>query len=129
MKALCVRQPYAELIARGVKTHEVRSWFREYRGPLLIVASSQYAYGANETYADSRLKLDKRTTPRSSAVCVVDLVEIFEVDEAGYLDSACCEVDEFCLLWELARPRRVEPFFVAGKLNLFEVSDKLIRLS
>jgi hypothetical protein len=38
MKALTVRQPYAGLIAAGVKTIEVRSWVTHYRGPLLIHA-------------------------------------------------------------------------------------------
>ncbi len=38
MKALTVRQPWASLIAVGVKTIETRSWRTEYRGPLAIHA-------------------------------------------------------------------------------------------
>ena len=38
MKALTVRQPWASLIAAGVKTIETRSWSSEYRGPLAIHA-------------------------------------------------------------------------------------------
>lgn len=38
MKALTVRQPWASLIAAGVKTIETRSWSTEYRGPLAIHA-------------------------------------------------------------------------------------------
>jgi hypothetical protein len=40
MKALTVRQPYAQLIALGVKTIETRSWATNYRGPLLIHAGA-----------------------------------------------------------------------------------------
>lgn len=38
MKALTVRQPWAQLIALGVKSIETRSWSTGYRGPLAIHA-------------------------------------------------------------------------------------------
>ena len=38
MKALTLRQPWASLVALGVKTIETRSWSTEYRGPLAIHA-------------------------------------------------------------------------------------------
>jgi len=38
VRALTVRQPWASLIACGVKTIETRSWSTKYRGPLLIHA-------------------------------------------------------------------------------------------
>lgn len=39
MKMLCVRQPWAHLLAKGIKDVENRDWERTYRGPLLIHAS------------------------------------------------------------------------------------------
>lgn len=39
MKALTLYQPYASLIACGVKTIETRSWYTSYRGPLAIHAA------------------------------------------------------------------------------------------
>ena len=38
MKTLTIRQPWASLIAVGVKTIETRSWSTRYRGPLAIHA-------------------------------------------------------------------------------------------
>lgn len=38
MKALTIRQPWASLVALGVKTIETRSWSTSYRGPLAIHA-------------------------------------------------------------------------------------------
>lgn len=38
MKAITIRQPWASLIAAGVKTIETRSWSTRYRGPLAIHA-------------------------------------------------------------------------------------------
>lgn len=41
MKCLSVKQPYAEFIVKGLKTIELRSWNTNYRGELLIHASSE----------------------------------------------------------------------------------------
>lgn len=38
MRALTIRQPWASLIAAGVKTIETRSWSTKYRGPIAIHA-------------------------------------------------------------------------------------------
>lgn len=40
IKALTIRQPWAQLIALGVKTIETRSWSTRYRGPLAIHAGT-----------------------------------------------------------------------------------------
>ena len=39
IKALTVRQPWAELILRGRKPFELRTWRTKYRGPLVIHAA------------------------------------------------------------------------------------------
>src|ERR1700746_2671571 len=39
IKALTIRQPWAELILRGRKPYELRSWRTKYRGPLIIHAA------------------------------------------------------------------------------------------
>lgn len=41
MKTLSIRQPFASLICRGIKTIENRSWKTAYRGKLLIHASGK----------------------------------------------------------------------------------------
>jgi hypothetical protein len=41
MKTLSIRQPYASLICRGIKTIENRTWDTTYRGKLLIHASGK----------------------------------------------------------------------------------------
>lgn len=39
MKALSLIQPWATLLAKGIKKFETRSWSTQYRGPFLIHAS------------------------------------------------------------------------------------------
>lgn len=41
MKAITLHQPWASLVAEGVKTIETRSWSTKYRGPLVIHAGLQ----------------------------------------------------------------------------------------
>jgi ASCH domain len=41
MKALTIRQPWAELILRGRKPFELRTWRTKYRGPLVIHAAAK----------------------------------------------------------------------------------------
>lgn len=41
VKALTLHQPWASLIALGVKTIETRSWKTDYRGPLVIHAAGR----------------------------------------------------------------------------------------
>ena len=41
MKTLSIRQPFASLICRGIKTIENRSWDTNYRGKLIIHASGK----------------------------------------------------------------------------------------
>ena len=42
MKALSLKQPWAWLIVKGLKSVENRKWSTKYRGPLLIHASKNY---------------------------------------------------------------------------------------
>lgn len=58
MKVLSLHQPWASLIALGVKTIETRSWSTQYRGPLAIQAAAQWQdqrrVGDWLTYYDGR---------------------------------------------------------------------------
>ncbi len=38
MKAITIKQPFASLIAEGLKTYEFRTWKTSYRGKILIHA-------------------------------------------------------------------------------------------
>lgn len=41
MKCLSIKQPFADLIATGAKTIELRTWNTKYRGEFLIHASNK----------------------------------------------------------------------------------------
>lgn len=126
MKAISVKQPYAELIASGRKSIEVRTWQDSYRGPLLIVASSQPNRVALENF-------DMHDLPCGVAVCVVGLTGIHRAP-ADVLHRqekerlACCELRRDDLLWHIGAPRRVKPVAIKGRLRLYDVDDAKVVL-
>ena len=104
MKALTVKNPWATLIAQGKKTIETRTWATNYRGPLLICASTNPS-GSNAGHA----------------VCIADLVDIRPMlpqDEA----KACCKLYPKAKAWILDNIRPIDPPFpVRGWPGLFEI--------
>ena len=144
MKALSVKQPFAEFIATGEKDIELRTWRTDYRGPLLICASSKGEITLKKGAPQEDREALEREFPNGKAICVVDLADIVrypsqEEDPKLAQDFAMRVGEkEFCEIfgeqfnpsffeyegfaWILKNPRRVEaPFPVKGKLHLFEV--------
>lgn len=110
MRALSVKQPWAELIARGKKKKkEFRTWSRSCFGELLIVASK--AVQADDI---AHAGLDAASLVFGRAVCVVDFYKVTG-DEDDYA-------------WHLRNPRRVEPIEVRGSASLYHVLDARIRI-
>jgi hypothetical protein len=131
MKALSVKQPWAELIAIGRKQIEVRSWPTKYRGPLVIVASSRPADGIDWDGID----LNARQLAYGSTVALVDLFDCrrahprrgrqWSPDEY----RACVELDGDDWCWVLRNVRRLEARPVKGRLQIYEIPDHLVQLA
>ena len=112
MKALSVKPLWATAILQEVKRIEWRSWSTDYRGPLLICASS------GPWYAGSICK---------HALCVVDLVDVVPFEEEHLYWAIVDEMPEKPgYAWLLGEPAFIVPFEVKGKLHLFDVDDSLV---
>lgn len=113
MKALSVRQPFADQIRRGVKPLEIRSKPTHYRGPLLICASKFFR------------ARDNAALPRGVAICTVTVTGCrpFTAADAG---KACTAWRPGLFAWELADVHEVASFPVSGSLGFFEVADDKI---
>lgn len=103
MKALSVKQPWANMIAAGEKTIETRTWSTDHRGDLLIVSSKS-----------------PNIAPAGCALAVVRLVDCRPMTERDQLE-ACCSVYPGAIAWILEDIRPVEPFPVRGRIGLFDV--------
>ncbi|HEY5021798.1 MAG TPA: ASCH domain-containing protein [Gemmatimonadaceae bacterium] len=113
MKALSVRAPWSELIARGDKTIEVRSKRTHHRGPLLICSGV--------SWAALGVELHGRIGERGVSVCLVDLVDCRPI-ELSDTDAACFDVRRLKkphFAWVLENARRVDAVPILGQLSMF----------
>jgi len=102
MKALSVKQPWANMIASGEKTIETRTWMTTYRGQLLIVSSKQ-----------------PRIEPAGYAVAVATLTDCRPMTRKDER-AACCRVYPNAKAWVLEGIRRVQPIPLRGTLGIFD---------
>jgi hypothetical protein len=116
MKALSVKQPWASLIAAGVKTIETRTWRTDYRGPLLICSSKIPAPTAGSDPG-----------PCGVALCIADVIDCRPMTEAD-VAAACVSLYAGAWAWILTNVRLVEPIPVRGQVKFFDVADGLINL-
>ncbi len=123
MKALSFHQPRTEQIIRGDKIVDIRTWQVQYRGPLVVHASSKRR--------DARCRLlgfDPDALDYGALIGTVELTEIVPLDEATYeslrgehlLDTPF--PGSPCYAWRLANHRRFDaPIPYRGRMRLFEV--------
>ena len=108
VRAIVVKQPWAELIIAGTKSVENRSWLTHHRGPLAIVAG-------RDTSTLEALGLDVHRFALGALIGVVDLVDVVENHESPWARDEHYH-------WTLANPRRLaEPVRVRGQQGMFTV--------
>jgi hypothetical protein len=102
MKALSVKQPWANLIVSGEKTIETRTWATPYRGQILIVSSKK-----------------PRIEPAGFALATAELVDCRPMTMADQ-KAACCPIYPRAYSWVLQNIRPITQFPVRGQLRLFD---------
>jgi hypothetical protein len=132
MKALCVRQPWADLLASGSKRFETRSWSTEHRGQLAILASP------SRTAADAaiarRLEFVQAsggrafaTLPRGAVIGIGLVLSCTRIDELFL--RLCVDPEEALLgdfslgrfAWEIGFAHRLpSPIPAKGQAHLFD---------
>lgn len=83
MKALTICQPYAELIVRGDKPIENRTWPTAYRGPLVIHAGKSRAWLGDDDEDAALYAVDTRAIPFGAIVGVARLVACLKIDDVS----------------------------------------------
>ena len=93
MKALSLKQPYAELVVEGKKKIELRNWKTKYRGEFFIHASKNPDKESMKRFGFTALPLG------------------FIVGKANLIDVKTYE-----------NPIKIEPIPFKGRLNFFETN-------
>jgi hypothetical protein len=129
MKALTICQPYAELIARGDKPIENRTWPTSYRGPLAIHAGKSRAWLGDEDEEAALYAVDVRRIAFGAVVAVADLVACLPAQypadtynwPASWRHLSDHEHANGPWCWVLENVRRIDPVFVRGAQGLWEL--------
>lgn len=126
MKALSIKQPWAYLIAAGLKDVENRTWRTKHRGPFLIHAGKSFDMDGYRWVRQNFPELampQPNEFPLGGIVGCATLVDCFEPGSRAsgacispwYFDQYGFQVAGACHL-----PFRTLP----GKLNFFEVAEE-----
>ncbi len=118
MKVLSIRQPWAYLIATGLKDIENRTWMTSFRGVFLIHAGKSFDYQGYH-WVISEIGLALPAPHRFETGGIVGEAEI--VDCVTRYDSRWFS-GPFGFVLRNARPREFNP--VSGKLGFFEIETE-----
>jgi len=127
MKAISVRQPWADLIIQGKKTLDLRTRKINYRGPLAIHASQTI-----EESACKRFELDPNILTVGAVIGVVELVDIFDVNEVLYNQKTEEHLGhrsyrEGLFGWQLGEPTELpNPIMFKGQQGVFNIPDEFM---
>lgn len=135
MKAISLWQPYASLIALGIKDHETRSWPppEHLIGHRIAIHAAKKDVGYDHFDFATRRLLDKIlpqdfwfNMPRGAVVATALLTQVYEVDRAGKVPPDQEPFGDFSLgryVWVLSAMERVTPPLQAqGRQRIFEVA-------
>ena len=139
MKAISLWQPWASLVAHGLKRYETRSWSTKYRGPLAIHAAKTprgwRSFGRElvPLYHAAGITLAQGPSgfPHGAIVAVVDLLEVTRMTPATIAAVAKWKPDEIVagdwqpgrFAWRLGKVRWYGQHDVRGAQGLWNVKD------
>ncbi len=129
MKCLSLKQPYADLLATGKKTIEIRKWNSNFRGPFLIHASKNVNRDACSTLGFDENKLVKGAIIGKALVYDVvkyTTMDVFLRDRQKHFSIEDIKSNHSFkrygfLVKDQLKFRENIPYL--GKLGFFEVSD------
>ena len=125
MKVLTIRQPWATLIAEGLKGYEFRTWNTKYRGDLLIHAGKGIDKEAMKRFSDYNLEY-----PTGCIIAKAILTDSIYVDDdfikkigpknplvyRGIINKGSWDGYGF----KLENVEKINPIFINGKLGLWD---------
>lgn len=128
MKVITVKQPFATLIAEGLKEYEFRTWRTKYRGDILIHAGKGIDKKAMKRYEYLHLEYPRgciiaRATITDCVYVDDQLKDILEKkDPIVYHGVIKKNSDWDGYGFKLENVKKIGPIFVNGKLSLWDYS-------
>lgn len=124
MRILSVRQPWAYLIAHGIKPIENRDWTTRYRGIVLIHAGKQFEDEAVDWILNKLDDLERRRFPmKKSAFECGGIVGIARLADVATDSENKWFVGEYGWVFDRAMPLPFIP--MRGQLGLFDAPAEI----
>lgn len=125
MKVITIKQPFASLIAAGIKCYEFRTWKTKYRGEILIHAGK----GINKK-AMEKFKCYNLDYPSGAIIAKANLTDCIFIDddmrdvlksENELVYSSVINDKEWVGYgFKMENPEKIDPIVVNGKLSLWD---------
>ena len=118
MKALSIKQPFAELILQGKKKIELRKWNTKFRGDF-------YIHSSLKPHKEGMQKFGFSELPCGFLVGKAELIGVKKYQNAEehakdrLLHLASTFFGNYGFVLE--NPKRIKPIHYKGKLNFFEI--------
>lgn len=123
MKVLTLKQPWASLVAEGIKKYEFRTWKTNYRGKILIHAGAGIDKKQMEKFKDLNL-----VYPSKKIIAEVEIEDCLELDSE--LNEKIINENNIVYgdkhrsgyAWKLSNAKKIEiDKSVNGKLGLWNI--------
>lgn len=129
MKVITIKQPFASLIAEGLKEYEFRTWKTKYRGKILIHAGKSIDKEAMKKFEKYSMNY-----PVGSIIAVADITDCVYIDNqmkemlnkknplvySGVVKDSEWQGYGF----KLENVRKIKPIEINGKLSLWDYDYK-----
>ena len=130
MKVITIKQPFATLIAEGLKEYEFRTWKTKFRGEILIHAGKGIDKKAMERY--KHLNLDYPSGKIIAKAKITDCIyvddklkeQLQQKDPLVYYGILKKDSDWDGYGFKLENIEKIEPIEINGKLSLWDYEYK-----
>ena len=124
MKVISIKQPFATLIAEGLKEYEFRTWKTKYRGDILIHASKSVDRKAMEKFKKLNLEYPVGCIIAKAKItdCVFidkDMKEMLNKKDSLVYSGVCKDEEWVGYGFKMEDVEKMNPIYVDGKLGLW----------
>ena len=129
MKVLTLKQPWATLVAEGIKEYEFRTWKTKYRGKVLIHAGAGVDKQDMDTFKELNLEY-----PKKRIVALVEIEDCLELDKdlnkkiIAEKNIAYGNKTREGYAWKIKRIKKINSNQeINGKLGLWNIDNESIK--
>ena len=131
MKVITVKQPYATLIAEGLKKYEFRTWNTKYRGDILIHAGKTIDKKAIERFKDYNFEYPTGCIIAKAKITDVEYVDDEFVNKVGPTNPLVYKGIIEKKDWDgygfkIENVEKIKPIYINGQLGFwnYDYQDK-----